>query len=96
MNRSIGITAPSSFTVFCGSTFGSGCWVVPNASSIDACSTSSTPSEETSFASGGAVRSGRNATSSTAAPTASTITRLISSAGTVDRCSRSVVSAQKA
>ena len=96
MKRSIGITAPSIDTVFCGSTFGSGCSELPNASSIDAWSTSSTPSDETSLASGEAVRSGRNATSSVAAPAASTTSRLSSSAGAVDRWSRSTRSAQKA
>ena len=82
--------------MFCGSTLGSGCSELPNASSIDACRTSSTPSEETSLASGEAVRSGRNATSSVAAPAASTTTRLAASAGPVDQCSRSTRSAQKA
>ena len=45
--------------------------------------TSRTPKEETSLASGAAVRSGRNAISSIAAPTASTNTRLTTSAGAV-------------
>ena len=96
MKRSIGMTAPSIDTVFCGSTFGSGCSELPNASSIEAWSTSSTPSDETSLASGEAVRSGRNAISSVAAPAASTTTRLATSAGPVDQCSRSIRIAQKA
>ena len=96
MKRSIGITAPSKCTMFWGSTLGSGCSELPNASSIDAWRTSSTPSVQTSLASGDALRSGRNATSSVAAPTASTITRLSTSAGPVDRCNRSTRSAQKA
>ncbi len=43
---------------------GWGCCEVPNASSIVACSVSRTPSEATSFASGGAVRRGRKTASS--------------------------------
>jgi hypothetical protein len=91
MNLSIGMTAPSSATVLCGSTSGSGCWVVPKASSIAASATSSTPSEETSFASGAAVRSGRNTTSSIAAPTASTNSKLVTSAGAVPICTPSTL-----
>ena len=43
---------------------GCGCCEVPNARSIVACAVSRTPSEATSFASGAAVRSGRNTASS--------------------------------
>jgi hypothetical protein len=96
MKRSTGITALSTLTVLWGRTVGSGCWVVPKASSIEAWRTSRTPSEETSLASGAAVRSGRKATTSVSAPTVSTITRLASRAGAVDQCSRSRRSAQNA
>ena len=62
---------------------GSGCGVMPNASSIDACATSSTPSEATSLASGEELRSGRKTTNSVTAPTATTNTRLSGSAAAV-------------
>ena len=48
---------------------GSSAGVVPKASSIAACASSSTPSEATSFASGAEFRSGRNTTSSMTTPT---------------------------
>ena len=71
MKRSTGTVVPKTVTTSLGRIGGCGFWVVPNASSIDAWAMSSTPSEETSFASGAALRSGRNAMSSIAAPTSS-------------------------
>ena len=68
-------------TMVCGSIWRDGFWVVPKASSIDAWAMSRTASEETSFASGAAVRSGRNASSSISTPTTSTKTRLMANAG---------------
>jgi hypothetical protein len=59
MNRFTGTTAPSMCTVLVGRMPGAGCGVMPKASSIDACATSSTPSEATSLASGAELRSGR-------------------------------------
>ena len=59
MNRSIGTTAPNMCTILVGRMPGAGCGVMPKASSIDACATSSTPSEATSLASGAELRSGR-------------------------------------
>ena len=59
MNRLTGITAPKMCTTSGGRMPGSGCGVTPNARIIADCAMSSTPSEETSFASGEALRSGR-------------------------------------
>ena len=76
---------------------GWGFCVVPKASSIDACTISSTPSEDTSFASGAALRSGLNATSSISTPTASVKTNVKTSDGGVSNRipSSPVFSAQK-
>ncbi len=56
--------------------------VVPKSSSIDAWRVSRTPSEETSLASGDAVRSGRNAMNSIARPTITVQTIVSTMAGT--------------
>ena len=97
MNLSTGMTTVSlSRTRFCGSIWRDGFWAVPKASSIDAWAMSSTASEETSFASGAAVRSGRNANSSISAPTTDTKIRLMASADTLSREANSpLVSDQK-
>ena len=86
MNLSSGTVLPNTCTVPLGNIAGCGFCVVPNASSIDACATSSTPSDDTSFASGDAVRSGRNATNSIRAPIASVISSVSTSAGAVPKC----------
>jgi hypothetical protein len=98
MNLSTGMTTvPVSRTTFCGSIWRDGFWVVPKASSIDAWAMSSTASEETSLASGAAVRSGRNASSSISTPTSSTKIRLMVSADAVSSDANSpLVSDQKA
>ena len=76
MNRSTGTTVPNRWTVFCGRMPGSGCCVMPKASSIAACATSSTPSEATSLASGEELRIGRYTTNSVTTPTTATNSRL--------------------
>ncbi len=83
MNRSTGTLTSKTVTVSLGRIEGCGFCVVPNASSIDAWATSSTPSDETSLASGAALRSGLNATSSISAPTASVTRNVIARAGAV-------------
>ena len=83
MKRSTGTLTSKTVTVSLGRIEGCGFWVVPKASSIDACATSSTPSDDTSLASGAALRSGLNAISSIAAPTASVTTNVIARAGAV-------------
>ena len=68
-------TAPSSKRItLMGMIVGCGCCDVPKARSMIAWSVSRTPSEATSFASGAAVRSGRNTASSVATVTRSTNT----------------------
>ena len=57
---------------------------MPNFNSTTAWAVSSTPNEDTSFASGDAVRSGRNTSSSVAVPNTSTNARAMTSAGAVD------------
>ena len=83
MNRSTGMTAPRTWTVLWGRIVGSGSGVLPKASSTIAWAMSSTPSEDTSLASGEALRSGRKAISSTSTPNRRTMTRLHTSAGAV-------------
>ena len=68
MKRSTGTVVPNTVTTSLGRIDGCGFCVVPNARSMDACAISSTPSDETSLASGEALRSGRNAMSSIATP----------------------------
>ena len=80
MRRSIGTIEPKSLTVSRGSTGGCGLVAIPNASATPACATSSTPSEAASFASGEAVRSGRNATSSISTPSATRNRNVMTSA----------------
>ncbi len=82
--RSSGTVAPSTWTTLVGRIGGCGFCVVPKASSIEAWAMSRTPSDDTSLASGEALRSGRNATSSISAPTASVYTSVRTSAGAVD------------
>ena len=98
MKRSIGTTAPSILTTFWGRICGSSCGSVPNASSIDAWNTSSTPSEATSFASGGELRNGRKMPSSAAAATSAMNTSAMISAGALPtvKPNSSVLSAQNA
>src|SRR5918992_765860 len=83
MNRSMGTTEPNTSTVSLGKIEGCGFWVVPKASSMDAWATRSTPSDDTSLASGAALRSGLKATSSISAPITSVTTSVIRSAGAV-------------
>ena len=83
MNRSTGITAPKTWTMLWGRIVGSGWGVLPKANSTIACAMSRTPSEDTSLASGEALRSGRKAMSSTSTPKMRTMTRLLTSAGAV-------------
>ena len=59
MKRFTGIAAPSIRTTLSGRNWGCCCGSVPNASSSDECSTRRIPSDATSFASGGELRSGR-------------------------------------
>ena len=59
MNRLIGTTAPKICTTLVGRMPGSGCGVTPKARIIADCAMSSTPSVETSLASGEELRSGR-------------------------------------
>jgi hypothetical protein len=86
MNLSTGTVESRTETVPLGSTEGCGFWAVPNASSIEAWAISNTPSDDTSLASGAALRSGLKATSSIRAPTASVITSVSRSAGAVPNC----------
>ncbi len=79
-----GTAEPSMRTTLVGMIDGSGCCVVPNASSMIACKVRRTPSDDTSFASGDALRSGRNTSSSIAAPIASVKISERTSAGGVD------------
>ena len=82
--RSSPTKAPRSSTWrFCGSTGGCGFGLSPNATSIDACSVSRTPSEAASFASGDAAWSGLKASSSIATPKATMTANVITSAGAV-------------
>ena len=97
MNRSIGTTAPSKCTVVVGRIPAAGCGVTPNASSIDACAMSSTPSEETSLASGEELRNGRYTANSVTAPTTRMNTRASTTATPVGKAaSLPPFSAQKA
>ena len=98
MKRSIGVTPPSSRTVCWGSTCGSRCGSVVNASSIAACRVSSTPSDATSLPSGAELRSGRKMPSSTAAATPISKARATISAGAlaIVKPSWPVLSAQNA
>ncbi len=84
MRRSTGTIEPSSLMVSRGSTGGCGLVSMPNASATPACATSSTPSDAASFASGEAVRSGRNATSSISTPSATRNRNVRTSAAAVD------------
>ncbi len=81
--RSSGTVAPSTCTTLVGRIDGCGFCVVPKASSIDAWAINSTPSDDTSLANGDALRSGRNAINSIAAPTSSVYTNVRTSAGAV-------------
>ena len=83
--RSRPTKAPKSSTWrFCGSTGGCGFGVSPKATSIDACSVSSTPSEAASFASGDAAWSGLNASNSIAMAKARMTPNVITRLGAVE------------
>jgi hypothetical protein len=81
MNRFVGTGTSKTVTVPSGRMVGADLLPVPNRRSTPACATSSTPSDATSFASGDAVRSGRNATSSMSAPNAIATMSVMISAG---------------
>ena len=82
MNRLDGIGTSKTVIVPSLKMVGADLLPVPNSRSIPACAVSSTPSEATSLASGDAVRSGRNATSSMSAPNAIVMSSVRISAGT--------------
>ncbi len=83
--RSSPTKAPQSSTWrFCGRTGGCGFGVSPKATSIDACSVKSTPSEAASFASGDAAWRGLNASSSIATPKTMMTANVITSEGAVE------------
>ncbi len=81
--RFTGTETSATLTVSVGKRFGICLDAVPNPSTIAACSVSRIPSDATSFASGAAVRSGRNTSTSISTPTRAEASRVTTIAGAV-------------